>query len=188
MTKVLIFMILAIILVAAGVAGQTVKTDVDPSRDFSKFARYAWQENHIVARQTPEVIARIEGSLKNAIDRELAKKGYELDPQKPDFFIHVEAGSGYETSVSGNKDFRLPTGTTVYTSQNPNGPGVDVWLTVVSQFHVITTDPSSGATIWNSVTTKKYKDPDKAVRNLDNEIGQIVGKALKSFPSRKKTG
>lgn len=181
------FMIASIILMAGNVIGQTVKTSVDSNRDISKLGRYAWQENRIAARQVPEIVAGIEGALKDAINRELAQKGYVQDPQRPDFFIRVVAGSDYQENMSANVDFRLPTNTTVYTSQNPNGLGVNAWLVVISQFHIMATDPSSDAPVWQAEVTKKYKDTDKAVRNMNSEIDQIVRKALKSFPSRKKT-
>jgi len=44
-------------LFAAGAAGQTVQTTLDTSRDISRFSKYAWQKNYILARQSPEMNA-----------------------------------------------------------------------------------------------------------------------------------
>jgi len=175
-------------LFAAGAAGQTVQTTLDTSRDISRFSKYAWQKNYILARQSPEMNARMEKELLAAIDRELARKGYALDSRAPDFYVHVEALAHDETAVSGNKDMRVPTGTTVYTSQNPQGPGVSLMPAVIPEVQIIATEPSSETPFFRSVVSKKYKDPEKARRDIDREIAKFAGKGLKSFPPARKQG
>ncbi len=184
-TTILRCLIAALILIATNVVGQTVKLTVEPTRDFSGFSKYAWRENHIVSRQSPDVNARMEQAIKDAINSQLAQKGYSLMPNAPDFLISVEALPVDDFSLSGNTDFSLPTGTTVYTSQRPGGLGVSVLAAVIPQMYITATDPSSNTPLWQSMTTKKYKNPEKAVKNLDKELGGIVRKAMKSFPSGK---
>jgi hypothetical protein len=74
----------------------------------------------------------------------------------------------------------------VYTSQKPDGLGVAVIPVVVTQIQVTVLDFPGKTIVWQVLATNKYKDPDKAIRNADKEIGQIVKKAMNSFPSRKK--
>jgi hypothetical protein len=175
-----------LLLIAVNVAGQTVTTTVDPARNISGFSKYAWKENFLNARQSPEVNARMEKYLKTGVDSELAGKGYTLDSQAPEFFIHIEALALDDVRVSGNTDYRYPVGTTVYTSQMPDGLGVDILPTVIPHIKIIATEPSSDNPVWQVLAIKKYKNPDKAVRNMESEIGQIVRKAMKSFPSGKR--
>ncbi len=127
----------------------------------------------------------MEQAMKDAINRQLANKGFSLVPNAPDFFISFEALPIDDVNLAANTDFRLPTGTTVYTSQRPNGLGVSVFAAVIPQIYVTVTDASSDIPVWQSLTTKKYKDPDKAIKNLDKELQGIVKAALKSFPSGK---
>jgi hypothetical protein len=154
--------------------------------DLSKSAKYAWRENQILARQTPEVIGRIDQAFKKAIDTELTQKGYLQDPKAPDFFIHVEGGPDFESKVGANTDIARPN-ETIYRSQNTTGAGVNAFLVVISQIRIVATDPSSEKAVWQAESTKKYKDPNKAIRNLDEEVSGIVRKAMKGFPVRKKT-
>ena len=153
--------------------------------DLSKSAKYAWRENQILARQTPEVVGRIDQAFKKAIDTSLAQKGYLQDPKAPDFFIHVEGGPDFESKAGANTDIARPNDT-IYRSQNTTGAGVNAFLVVISQIRIIATDPSSGKAVWQGESTKKYKDPNKAIRNLDEEVSGIVRKAMKDFPARKK--
>jgi len=178
-------LVVALILTASNVAAQTVKVTVQPTDDFSRFTKYAWQENHINARQTPEVNARMEKAIKDAVNSELANKGYLLEPQAPDFYINVEAIPVDDVNLSGNNDFGTPIGTTVYTSQMPDGLGLSVLAAVIPRICITATDPSSKKPVWQVLTTKKYKNPDKAIRNLDREIDQIIKKSLKNFPLEK---
>jgi hypothetical protein len=55
------------------VAAQTVN---EPSGDSFRFSKYAWQEIHISARQSPEVNERIERALiEDAANRQVTNKG-----------------------------------------------------------------------------------------------------------------
>jgi len=77
-------MALLIALMAAPVTGQSVKTKSNPNRDISKLSKYAWKQNKIAAAQKPEVVAEMDRTIKDAVNRELAQKGYIENPQNPD--------------------------------------------------------------------------------------------------------
>ncbi len=182
---ILAFIMSALIVWAASSSAQSVKVTVDPDRDIAKLHKYAWRENHILAKQTPEAIARIEATLKKAVDHELGQKGYVLDPQSPDFFIHFNAGSEFSSDASAVADPMLPVGTEVYKTQNPVGPGVNILPITTTVMRIIATSPSSEAPAWQGEATKKYKNPDKALKDLNNELTRTVKSAMKSFPPRK---
>ncbi len=176
----------AIILFAIGVAAQTVKVTANPAFNISALSKYAWQKNTIVVRQSPDVNARMEKILLAAIENELAKKGYTLDPRSPDFFISVEAFPFDDVSVSSGRYLNVPDNIKVYTTQRPDGPGAVVIPMVITRIQIVATDPASQTVVWQSLTEKKVKDIDKAVRQMEKGTPKIIGKALKAFPIRQK--
>jgi hypothetical protein len=179
--------LLITLIAAVPVMGQNVKTKSNPNRDISKFNRYAWKQSKITLAQTPEVVAKMDQKLQDAVNRVLARKGYVEYPQNPDFLIQVVAYGLPDMQTSANVDVGHPfDATTVYTSQRPDGPGISVWVVVISNVSFILSDRSSNEVAWQADVTKKYKDPQKAIRNLDKEIQNVVKKALKDLPAHKK--
>jgi len=182
--RTLLCMVLVPMLLAVDAAAQNVRTIIKTKGAISGFSKYAWQENRILVRQSPEVNAKLEKTLIHAIDRELAGKGYILDPEAPSFFIQVDAMPLDKDTLSGNTDFRAAPMTQVYTTQKPDGLGVAVIPAVISQVQITASDASGKTAVWQALVIKKYKDVDKAVRNADKEISQIFKKAMSGFPSR----
>jgi hypothetical protein len=165
---------------------QNVSTQVTPGQDFSKFTKYGWRENMIAPAALPEERKAVEKKIKEVVNRELTKKGYTEDPQNPDFFIEVRAAAmPGELTTSANLATRVPEGSDVFSSTYPNGPGVNILLTMTGGARITVTDAASNATAWEALVTKKYKNPDKAKRNLDKEIESLFTKGLKGFPPRK---
>ena len=166
--------------------GQDVKISAKPERDFSNFRKYRWNENMIAPAQSEDERKKIEGWVKDAVNRELQKKGYVEDAEKPDFSIEVRAMSMYgDTVKSANMDPRMPSGGFIYESNRPMGPGVSVWLTLIAGARIIVKDITSGEVAWEATVTKKYKDPEKLKNNLKKEIDKVFEKGLKKFPSNK---
>ncbi len=179
-------MALMIVLSAYALAAQSVKVNANPNRDISKLGKYAWKQNQLAAAQKPEVIAQMDRTLKDAVNRELAKKGYAEDQQHPDFLVQV-AGYGVpdiETSANPDKT-RYAYDANVFTSQSPGGPGISAWMAIISHVSFILTDSSSNEVVWQADVKKKYKDPKKAIQNLEKEINSVVNKALRDIPAHK---
>ncbi len=179
-------MALMIVLSATALLAQSVKITSSPNRDISKLSKYAWKPNQLAAAQKPEVIAQMDRTIKEAVNRELTKRGYAEDQQHPDFLVQV-AGYGVpdiETSANPDKA-RYPYDANVFTSQSPGGPGVSAWMAIISNVSFTFTDGSSNDVIWQADVKKKYKDPKKAIQNLEKEIGSVVSKALQNLPSHK---
>ncbi len=172
--------------IAIPVMAQDVSTQVTPGQDFSKFRRYSWKENMIAPSALPEERKEVEKKIVDIVTRELAKKGYTEDSQNPDFYIEIRAASmPTELTTSANLARRVPEGSDVFSSTYPNGPGVNILLTMTAGARITVTDSTSNATAWETLVSKKYKDLDKAKRNLDKELDRMFTKAFKSFPVRK---
>jgi hypothetical protein len=60
------------------------------------------------------------------------------------------------------------------------------WLKVNGEivFHV--TDVDSGKSVWTATYNKTWRDPQKALRNMDKEVDQLVEKSFKNFPPQPK--
>jgi hypothetical protein len=179
-------MALLVALAAAPFTGQSVKTSSNPKRDISKFSKYAWKPNKIAVAQPPEVVAAMDRTIKDAVNSELVRKGYVENPHNPDFLIQVAGYGMPEMQTSANPNMATPSDTWVLTSQGMGGPGMSAWMSVISNVSFILTDRSSNEVAWQADVTKKYKNPQKAIRNLDKEIQGVVNKALKDLPAHKK--
>jgi hypothetical protein len=58
------------------------------------------------------------------------------------------------------------------------------WLKVSGRivFHIIDSDTRNP--VWQTTYTKTFRDPDKAMRNIDKEVRQLVAKSFKDFPPK----
>lgn len=67
-----------------------------------------------------------------------------------------------------------------------NGPALapSTWLKVSGQiaFHII--DAESRKTVWETIYKKTFRNPHKAMRNLDKEVNELVSKSFKDFPRK----
>ncbi len=187
--RVTVFVLALLLINALAVIGQDVKITVNPKQDFSKFTRYSWKENQIAPGQLPAQRKVIENQIKEIVNTELSAKGYQEDPANPDFLLEVRAAAlPGEVQTSANPDLRVPSNVTVYDSQVPAGAGVSAWLAITAGARIIVTGKVSGATAWEAIVTKKYKNPDKFKQGdrLQREIENFFKKGLKDFPPRKK--
>jgi hypothetical protein len=183
--------VVAVVLVgfATGKASaQKVKFSADLSADFAHYRRYGWSKNYLVTRQRPDDQKLIGATLTNSINHQLQKKGFILDEKNPDFLISYEAGSLTKADVSVSPD--LSRGATT----NPNapdqavpsiGPGVsslDAWVSVFAGIRITVTDYAAQKNVWIGQMSKKIKNPQKAMLNMETEVNAAVAKILQSFP------
>jgi len=68
-----------------------------------------------------------------------------------------------------------------------NGPALapSTWLKVNGQIVFYITDESRKI-IWETTYNKTFRDPNKAIRNLDKEVTELVSKSFKEFPPNTK--
>jgi hypothetical protein len=164
-----------------GVAAQKVTTDSPRGFDFESHRHYAWKQNHILTRQGHENDAIIDQKIVASVNRILGGKGFSEDSAKPDFFISYDAGA----PVS-NADIEAGPGPQTATSPLNPYPGLNqnIWYSVdgVITFHL--TDAASKQIVWTATASKKIRDPQKAISDLDRQVDQFVEKTFKSFPPK----
>jgi len=172
------------------VSAQKVKFSADSSTDFTQYRRYGWSKNYLVTRQRPDNQRLIGATLTDSINHQLQAKGFILDEKSPDFLISYEAGGLTKADVSVSPD--LSRGATA----NPNavneaiasvGPGVtslDAWISVFAGIRITVTDYASQKNVWIGQMSKKIKNPQKAMLNMEAEVDAAVVKIMQSFPPR----
>lgn len=176
-----------LILTAVSLPAQEVKTTVHPNQDFSKYRKYAWRNMNLANEMIPEEVKRTVQLIKNAGNREFAQKGYVEDPENPDFYVEVATLGTRDADLGGNVGWLYKyDGYGTINPQYGAAPGTVVWMSVTSRGNIVVTDRGTNTIVWEAQTLKKYEKPDKAMKNLEKEVNNVMKKALKSFPARQK--
>ncbi len=133
----------------------------------------------------PDEVQRTMQLIKNAGNREFAQKGYWEDAEDPDFYVEVSSLGTQDVNLAGNVGALYTyDGYGVVSPQYGAAPGTTLWLTLTSRGSIVVTDRATNEIVWQALTLKKYKKPDKAMKNLGQEINSVMKKALKDFPAR----
>lgn len=180
-----------ILFVAASLPAQKVNTTFDQTYNFSQHKHYKWRENRLMTRQNPDVNEVMDRKIVKAVNQALAAKGFVEVQDNPDFYVHydgggntqlraggaAQAGSGPSTSADIGPDYGLG-----------NGPALapTTWLKVNGQIEFHLVDASSKKSVWETTYSKTFRDPDKALQNMDKEVNELVSKSFKDFPPKAK--
>jgi hypothetical protein len=175
----------AVMLTAAPGSAQKVKTTFDKTNDFSHYKRYAIGKNFIITRQPADVQAQIAQVLLDSMNRQLAAKGFIHDEDHPDFRIKYEAGALPGADVGGQPDmlYGQPVGPT-FGVVGLNGIPGNVWTYAMAKLFLTVTDTNSGKPVWTGQTQQKVKDVQKALKDVNSMIDDLMAKTLKTFPPR----
>jgi len=170
---------------------QKTSTTFDRNFDFSGHKRYAWRENHLLTHQHPDTNEMMDLKIVKAVNHTLTTRGFVKVKDKPDFYIYYDGGSS---------DMQLSAGGPAQANSTPlspvdraptyglgNGPALApaTWLKVNGQIEFYITD-KPGKIIWVTKYNKTFRDPNKAIRNLDKEVDELVSKSFKGFPPNAK--
>jgi len=170
---------------------QKVSNLADGSYDFSQHRKYAWRENRLVTRQNPDTNKVMDLKIVKNVNAQLAEKGFVEVQENPDFYVYYDAGGNQNMGVGGADALNSNSGA-------PNDPAPtyglgqgpmltpSTWLIVKGQiaFHIV--DAKTKQQLWASTYQKTFRDPDKAMREMDKELSQLVTKCFKSFPPKAK--
>jgi hypothetical protein len=175
-------------LACSGVSAQKVSTTSDRGFDFSQRRRYAWSENRLVTRQHPDTNEIMDLKIVKAVNRTLAAKGFVEDNENPDFYVSYDGGG--ESDLAAAPAARVNSTPVQPNDRTPtyglgNGPAMapGTWLKVNGQICFRVTDASKRQ-VWSTTYAKTFHDPDKALRNMDKEVNELVTKSFKKFPPK----
>ncbi len=172
-------------------AAQKIETKSDDAYNFSEHKHYQWRQNKLFTRQNPDTNAVMDIKIVKAVNQDLAAKGFIEVKEKPDFYLYyngggnaqmgaggaTQAGSGPVTTADIGPDYGIGDGPTLAPT---------TWMKVSGQivFHVV--DATSNKAVWVTTYSKTFRDPDKALKNLDKEVNELVIKTFKDFPPKAK--
>ena len=180
------------LLLMAGCSAYSVVTDYDSSFPIASYKTYRWSDGAItrssgnVLANNPLVLKR----LKNAVDRELATKGYVLNNIGPiDFTLSVYAGVQERESYNPP-----PMGFYYYRGYHHNRFGHGrfgmydpyLWGPYVSYYKegtlvIDVTDQKSNELAWRGIAQGIMKNYD-TTREMQQDIDGAVTKILAEFP------
>lgn len=183
-------LMLMVILTAPIAFAQKVSTTFDKNFDFSGQKSYAWRQNHLMTHQHPDTNEIMDLKIVKTVNQTLVARGFVEVKDKPDFYIYYDGGS----------DMQVNTGALAQAGSTPlspvdraptyglgNGPALApaTWLKVNGQIEFYIVD-ESGKIMWLARYNKTFRDPNKAIRNLDKEVTELVSKSFKEFPPNTK--
>jgi hypothetical protein len=139
-----------------------------------------------MTRQHPDTNAIMDLKIVKAVNQALIAKGFVEVKENPDFYIYYDGGGDMQIgagSVDRANSTPLTPTDRVPTYGLGNGPALApaTWLKVNGQIEFYITD-EPGKILWETKYTKTFRDPNKAIRNLDKEVSELVLKSFKNFP------
>src|SRR5215469_5464459 len=180
-----------ILVIAQVISAQKVATTFDRDYSFVGHMRYAWRENHLMTRQHPDTNELMDLKIVKAVNQALAAKGFVEVKDKPDFYIYYDGGGNMDLlagSTERANSTQIAPNDRTPTYGLGNGPALApaTWLKVNGEivFHIA--DAESKKLVWETTYTKTFRDPDKALRNWDKEVNELVAKSFKDFPPKAK--
>jgi hypothetical protein len=176
---------------ASLVSAQKASTTFDSNYSFSDHNHYAWRENRLMTRQHPDTNELMDLKIVKSVNQTLAAKGFVEVKDKPDFYIYYDGGGNMDLlagSTARANSTQMDPNDRTPTYGLGNGPALApaTWLKVNGEiiFHIA--DAGSKKLVWETTYTKTFRDPDKALRNWDKEVNELVAKSFKDFPPKPK--
>jgi Domain of unknown function (DUF4136) len=176
-------------------SAQDVKTNHAKDYNFGTLKSFAWKKNNLSTMRNPEDNKDLDRKIMRAVTQELGAKGIVENSDHPDFFLFYHAGPGEEglqvgaappSGLDSIQPNTTPTAVWNVGAGSNVGFAPNVWTSVQGKFIFYALDAKSKVVVWESIATKKWYDPQKARKNEDKEIKQIVVKSFKDFPPRGK--
>jgi hypothetical protein len=170
---------------------QKVSTKADDKYSFAEHKHYAWRGNRLMTRQNPDTNEVMDIKIVKAVNQFLAGKGFVEVKEKPDFYIFYDGGGNVQLGAGGAS--QVGGGPTTSADIGPdygmgNGPTLSptTWMKVngVIEFHIV--DAATQKPVWETTYNKHFRDPDKALKNMDKEVNELVTKSFKDFPPKEK--
>ncbi len=177
------------IVFASTAIGQKISTTFDDKYNFSQHKHYAWRENRLATRQSPDTNEVMDLKIVKAVNQLLSAKGFVEVKDKPDFYLYYDGGG--DVSAVGGGQGRVNSTPTAPNDPTPTyglgyGPTIapSTWLKVNGQimFHMV--DATSQKCVWQTTYSKTFHDPSKALRNMDKEVNELVSRSFKNFPPK----
>jgi hypothetical protein len=177
------------VMIAPSFPAQKTSTSFDDKFRFSQHKRYAWRENHLMTRQHPDTNELMDLKIVKAVNQLLSARGFTEVRGKPDFYLYYDGGG--DMQIRQGSEARASSTPLAPNDPTPtyglgNGPTMapSTWLKVNGEivFHML--DAESQKPVWETIYSKTFRDPKKALRNLDKEVNELVSRSFRDFPPK----
>jgi len=163
-----------LLLAAAQLAAQDVKSNSMPGIDFSKYHTYKWV--NIEGASHPNQI--VDAEIKQAVDAQLTTKGLtKTDGDKADLYV------GYQTAVDQQKQWNgygMGGGVRWGGMATATSSTIDVGTLVLDMY-----DPATKQLVWTGSATKTMDPSSNQGKNQKN-LDKAMAKLLKNYPPKSK--
>lgn len=144
-----------------------------------------------MTRQHPDTNEVMDLKIVKAVNQLLGSKGFVEVKSDPDLYIYYDGGHHAQIGAGGST--QAGSGPTTSADIAPsyglgNGPTLapTTWLKVNGEIDFCLVDAASHKPVWQTTYRKTFRDPDKALRNLDKEVNQLVSKSFRDFPPKQR--
>lgn len=177
MISLLAITVLIFVQLLAGCSGLTVRSDYDVDTEFSKYKTFAWLAATGQSPMNPAgVQTLVDKRIRNAIERELAVKGYQkLESGRPDFYLIYYAGVEEKVNIS----------TVDYGPGTRYRQGTDVLVTSYDEGTLVLdiVDPEKNQMVWRGWAIG-FVDPQAKIDEKEKLINEAVHRILLEFPPK----
>jgi hypothetical protein len=168
-------------LLVSGCSSVNVKHDYDKNAEFSSLKVFDWIPQPVdttITRERRQRRAFFDARLKNAVNENLAEKGFQLNAKNPDFQVvyHLDVKDrinatdwGYNTS--GN-----------WTYWGWGGRDVDVQQYRQGTLVIDIVDAATKQLIWRGLAQGALPEKPLTPEEAEKKINKVVGKILDKFP------
>jgi hypothetical protein len=161
-----------VIFVVAGCSGIKVSTDHNREFDFTGFATYDWMGDKPDLLRDPLIdTALLDRRVKQAVDGELAARGYAKVDVDPDFFLSYHFGTESQVDVS-SCGYHYPASPRCW------GQEVETYTFTSGTLILDVVEPGDLELVWRGYATGAIHD----VERMDETITEAVRKVLAEFP------
>jgi hypothetical protein len=172
MQKKLVILAVAALLTPSLAAAQKVSYDYDKSAKFTDFKTYSMKDGTKVGQEL------IDERIVNAIDAELAAKGFKKTDANPDLYVV------YHVAFDKQKD--ISTFSSGYGGWGTNTTTTQVRDILVGTLVIDMADAKKNQLAWRGMGTKEVDTqakPDKRDKSINNAVKKI----FKNYPPKQKT-
>jgi len=174
-----------------GAWAQKVNTKFDESYDFATHKSYKWRENRLVTQQNPDTNYMMDQKIVRNVNELLKSKGFGEVQENPDFYLYYDGGGNMQMGSGGANQAGAGPSTTASIAPDygmGNGPTLapSTWLKVngLIEFHMV--DVKTKKVVWDTTYSKTFRDRDKALKDVEKEVNELVTKSFKEFPPKAK--
>ena len=189
--KRLAFLVACAAVLGLGARAQKVNTKFDENYDFSEHKSYKWRENRLTTQQNPDTNYMMDRKIVRNVNEFLKSKGFVEVQDNPDFYLYYDGGGNMQMGSGGAAQAGSGPSTTADISPDwglGNGPALapSTWLKVNGQIEFHMVDAKTKKVVWDTTYSKTFKDRDKALKDVDKEVNELVTKSFKEFPPKPK--